>query len=427
MTANKPPSSGFRLGLQIRIEAKGYANSELQAVPLDRNETSLDFKLKRANDFTGLVRAPDGSPAASAELSLRGPSQRIDIRDGRIQNNGVSPIIHTDADGRFTLAPRDGTFALFVVHPSGFATKNLEAQAGQQNAPIDITLQPWGRVEGVYKIGSQLGKKQRFSLFHQGRSEGLNVEVIAGLDTTTDEKGVFVFERVIPGKVSISRTVQIHPRHGLISQEIPAIDVKPGETTRLAIGGVGRPIIGHVAIPAALKAKWSELQPAGRITFNPKLPRPYDELTDKEKSEYDREWEKTYQSHAFVIPSSGSFRVEDIVPGSYELTVKVNEDYHEDNFSGFVQRASLSHIITVPEIAGGLSRTDQPLDLGELPLALDQGVKVGDLAPEIQAQTLDTKKPLKVSDSRGKYVLIVFWNSSTNLSRRRCGWPKGCL
>jgi beta-lactamase regulating signal transducer with metallopeptidase domain/peroxiredoxin len=421
VTTNKAPSSGFYPPLQIRIEAKGYAAPELRTVRLDRDDITVDFKLKKATEVSGLVRAPDGTPARNAELGLRGPSQRIDIGDGRLQDNGVYPIIHTNADGRFTLALRDEASVAFAVHPSGFATKTLEANAGRQNAPIDITLQPWGRVEGVFKIGSQFGRNQRMSLFHSGRSEALNVQIILNLHKTTDDNGVFVFERVIPGMAAISRTVQVDARHGLLSQEIRAVDIKPGEKTRVVIGGVGRPVVGHIEIPADLKAKWSVLQPSGRISFTPKLPKPYDALTEKEKTRYHGEWEKTYQSHAFVIPADGSFRVEDIAPGTYELTVKVNEDYKEDRFNGFVQRASISRIITVSEIPGGQTRTDQPLDLGSIPLELDQGVKVGDLAPDIQAQTLDNQKPLKLSDDRGKYVLVVFWNSSTTLRRVDAG------
>ncbi len=425
VTANKPPSSGFHQPVQIRIEAQGYAAQEPRTVRLDRDEITLDFRLRKATEVTGLVRTPDGAVAANAELGLRSASQRIDIHDGRIQNNGVYPILHTSADGRFTIAPRDGEFVVVVVHPSGFAIRTMGAQGGRQNAPIDITLQPWGRVEGVFKIGSQLGKNQQFSLFHTDRTQALNVQIVCNAGATTGDKGVFVFERVMPGTAAINRYVQVNPRHGLLSQEIPGLDVKAGETKRIVIGGVGRPVVGRVEIPPVLKDKWSRLDPTGRVSFSPKPPRPYDELTEAEKARFDREWENTYQSHAFVIPSDGSIRIEDVLPGTYELTVKVSERFPETSSQGLVrmtidrsiQVASIIKIVTVPEIPGGRSRTDEPLDLGSIPLVLDQGVKVGEVAPEMQAETLDSNKPLKLSDYRGKFVLIVFLNSSTTLSR----------
>ena len=96
-------------------------------------------------------------------------------------------------------------------------------------------------------------------------------------------KGLSCSSGSSPGMAAIERSVRIDARQSSLSREIPAFDVKPGETTRVSIGGVGRPIIGHVAIPQELKAKWSVLQPTGRITFGPKFPRPYDELTDREE------------------------------------------------------------------------------------------------------------------------------------------------
>jgi hypothetical protein len=274
VTANKPPSSGFHQPVQIRIEAQGYAAQEPRTVRLDRDEITLDFRLRKATEITGLVRTPDGAVAANAEIGLRSQSQRIDIHDGRIQNNGVYPILHTNADGRLTIAPRDGEFVVFVVHPSGFAIRTMGAQASQQNTPLDITLRPWGRVEGVFKIGSQLGKNQQLSLFHTDQTKALDVQVVCNAGSTTDDNGAFVFERVMPGNVAINRNVRVNPRHGLLSQEIPALDVKAGETKRIVIGGVGRPVVGRVEIPPVLKDKWSRLDPAGRISISPKPPKP---------------------------------------------------------------------------------------------------------------------------------------------------------
>ena len=53
-------------------------------------------------------------------------------------------------------------------------------------------------------------------------------------------------------------------------------------------------------------------------------------------------------------------------------------------------------------------RSDDPLDIGKLVLALAKQVKIGEPAPLFEVKTLDDK-PLKLADFRGKVVLLDFW------------------
>ena len=60
-------------------------------------------------------------------------------------------------------------------------------------------------------------------------------------------------------------------------------------------------------------------------------------------------------------------------------------------------------------MSGG--RSDEPLDLGEIPLVPvppRKVVKVAELAPGFRVETLDGK-PLDLGDYRGKFVLLDFW------------------
>ena len=53
-------------------------------------------------------------------------------------------------------------------------------------------------------------------------------------------------------------------------------------------------------------------------------------------------------------------------------------------------------------------RSDEPLVLKDLVLTVFKRLKVGDVAPEFEVETVDGQ-PLKLSDFRGKYVLLDFW------------------
>ncbi len=420
-TVSVPSSRQGFPPLQIRIEATGYLPSELRRVQTDGAEIDLKFELKKGTGVAGLVRTPDGSPAVNADLAVRRPSERIDLGDGQIRSTGVFPILKTGSDGRFTLAPSEPPSVVVAAHATGFAVRTIEAQAGQLNAPIQINLKAWGRVEGVFKVGSRPTSNERISLFVSSLGDAPKIQVVWSVSTMTDAEGRFVFEHVLPTIVTINRTVPIRGGHALLVEDIPAFEVKPNETARLALGGVGRPVIGRIAIPPELNTKWDQVQPSVRITFEVHPPKPWEQLNGQEEARWNLEWRKTYRSYACLIHPDGSFRVDDVPPGTYELKLRVDEEYEEryprGGFHGSRRVGGINRTITVPEILGGLARTDEPLDLGSLLFEFDRGPKVGELAPEFEATTLDGNEPIKLSDYRGKCVLIVFWNSSTAIGR----------
>jgi peroxiredoxin len=67
--------------------------------------------------------------------------------------------------------------------------------------------------------------------------------------------------------------------------------------------------------------------------------------------------------------------------------------------------------VVVPEMPDG--RSDTPLDLGDIvleavPAAKQVVLKVADQAPKFEVQTVDGK-PVRLTDFRGKFVLLDFW------------------
>jgi hypothetical protein len=416
MLVNRPPVRPGFPPLQVQIEADGYFPSETRNVPTDRDEIDLAFALKRGATIAGIVRAPDGAPAAGAALALRKPSERITFDGAGLRNMGVYPILRADPDGHFRFPPREGRFELVAAHPLGFAFHPVDSAAGRPETALAIRLRPWGRVEGELKIGARPAAGQEISLRAPFQSDLSSLLVSWYATTTTDDQGRFVFERLLPGPITLARTVRVNPRHGLLAQPVPAIEVKPGETTRVAVGGSGRPVIGRITVPEELKSRWGEIRPHGRISVEQRLPRPYEQLNAEEQARFNRAWQKDHRSHAFLIQPDGSFRAEDIIPGEYQLSIQIHDDYEEPRWSTFRVLGKTEQTITVPDLPGGQARTDEPLDLGLIPFQLDRGVAVGQDAPEIEAQTLDGR-PIKLSGFRGKSVLLVFWQSQTVLDR----------
>ncbi len=66
----------------------------------------------------------------------------------------------------------------------------------------------------------------------------------------------------------------------------------------------------------------------------------------------------------------------------------------------------------MPEIPGG--RSNRPLDLGTITAKLFDAIKIGDLAPDFDVERIGTNDKghrLKLSDYRGKLVLLNFWEA----------------
>ncbi len=110
------------------------------------------------------------------------------------------------------------------------------------------------------------------------------------------------------------------------------------------------------------------------------------------------------------IDKDGRFRIDDVRPGRYDLRVNANAD-RKDQPTGAVRpivRAKIT--VIVPDVAGG--RSNEPLDLGTIAARPFEALKAGDLAPDFAVRRLngsDQGRPLKLSDQRGKVVLVAFW------------------
>jgi hypothetical protein len=97
-----------------------------------------------------------------------------------------------------------------------------------------ITLQPWGRIEGVLRIGARLGTNEEVSLAVFGRIESIFHNSPA-YRAVTDREGKFVFTDVPPVVCGVS--------HKGVGDQFT---IMAGQTNRITVGGTGRPVIGKL-------------------------------------------------------------------------------------------------------------------------------------------------------------------------------------
>jgi thiol-disulfide isomerase/thioredoxin len=383
-------------GHALQVMADGYLPSTSRPFRPEEGAQTFDFALKRGTGPAGVVSLPDGSPAADAEVALSTKDKRASLRLGRFdrsQNN--AEIVKTDAAGRFVFPAleNDEPFLLVIIHEAGFAER-LSREMQESKEPI--VLEPWGRIEGVVRQGVK-PEANREVVFYPERPDSRRTHPYLwdyGYTSQTDDQGRFSFDRVMPGRGSAARVVVTEFLGSW--QHTPGwqarVEIEPGATAQVAIGGSGRPVVGKIELPknADIASDWTANEPASIEAWN---------KSKKLRAE-------TYARYSANLDRSGRFEIPDVPAGDYKLTVPVNNP-PSPNACGAgtaIGRAELE--FSVPEMPGG--RSDEPLELGEIEATMFDTLDVGEAAPDFVAEELSSGS-IRMRELRGKLVLLDFW------------------
>ena len=353
-----------------------------------------------AEDIAGTVLLPNGQPAAGAQVALAFPGDTLDLSHAKMQKYAgiANLVILADRDGRFSFPANEKDWAIVAMNEAGCTqVEKKDFETGSK-----IMLQPWARIEGVLHVGTRVGTNEQMVL---GSVPGARFFFeLQSFQDWTDRDGKFVFNCVPAGTWNIS-----HGGEPFWNGE--KVTVKAGETNRVTIGGTGRPVIGRLQIPTTVTNAPARMTVArGGWMFV------YPDSTTKRTSHaisitlYTTNRELTAQ-----MSLDGTFRVEDITPGTWHLLMNilnVPKDGGDDK-----TMATAGRIFVVPEMPDG--RSDEPLDLGTIEPVLVHSPQVGEAAPTFEVKTVDDKT-FKLADHRGQYVLLDFepmnWRGQTNQS-----------
>jgi beta-lactamase regulating signal transducer with metallopeptidase domain/peroxiredoxin len=394
-----------RESLFVKVEAPGYMPAHSRAFAPHESSPTFDFELKPDAGLSGVVLLPDGKPAEGAEVAVVTWRSRVRLRSGRFEHDADFPTVTTGPDGQFTFPSQAGEFVLMALCDAGYA----DASSTELKKSNKLALQPWGTIEGGVRIGPRFGPNEEV-VFYPTRPEG-RVGIGGwgyGYTTWTDERGRFRFDRVVPGPGTVARVVGKMYKGGLI-ESLPCwqetITVKAAETSQVTIGGKGRPLVGRVTLdgPPESPVDWTQSESIMLGVAPPVRP-------GQARRGMIRHSSILYAS---TIDKDCRFRIEDVPAGTYELELTVNGS-RDPRFSGPGREiAYLRMPVVVPEIPGG--RSNEPLDLGTITAKLFDAWRVGDLAPDFDIERIATQEKgqrLKLSDFRGKLVLLDFWDPS---------------
>src|SRR5664279_2744777 len=153
-----------------------------------------------AADIIGTVLLPNGQPAVGAQVALTSSAYSVELNHTKLEGN-LKELVIADKDGHFSLPSIQHANGIVAVSENGYAELGIQEFVNGSK----IVLQPWGRIEGVLRIGTRLGTNEevRLGVFGGEHSIFHNSSVYSAV---TDGDGKFVFTYVPPGVRGVSHS-----------------------------------------------------------------------------------------------------------------------------------------------------------------------------------------------------------------------------
>jgi len=374
-----------------------------------------------SDELSGRVVDETGNPIADAQVAISTEKIGVKISNSKLlpmrRGDIESKIIRTDSLGRFNFGQKlSDIFNLIVAHEKGFAQVSSE----DITAPYEIRIQPWGRIKGQLAQGRKAAG-DTIALSSLPNSTWFVRRSECRYETKCDTAGNFIFDKLPYGWFEVGYLVSVGEASASITCRTP-VEVEAGRTAELILGGSGRPIVGKFVPPPGYNMPiyfGSGLRALDTVRPERPYPENYNQMTKRQQQQWYKQWRKTDEykkyrdavwldknrrQYTFKINKDGSFRIEDVIAGEYNLTVLIEERLTGQGWPEEI--AGYHGTIEVQDIPGG--RSEEPLDLGELELTMHNPLRVGDIAPLFEAKTLSGEN-LKLTDYRGKFVLLSFW------------------
>jgi hypothetical protein len=119
----------------------------------------------------------------------------------------------------------------------------------------------------------------------------------------------------------------------------------------------------------------------------------------------DPEYFRAAHPDKYPVGPDGTFRLQDLRPGSYQLSAATYQNDRPTQHSEKIAGGATSFV--VPPSPEGRDRLPEPLDLGTIRTEPFARLLVGEAAPQFEARSLDGKT-IRLADYRGKYLLAWF-------------------
>jgi peroxiredoxin len=276
-------------------------------------------------------------------------------------------------------------------------------------------LQPWARVDGRLFCRGKPIKDCELWLWPIYLRKPDAPIVSAQYRTRTDANGVFAFDRVAPGPAFVKPDLSPWEPFELTSAQHVPLVIKPGQTHKMVLNGVGRTVVGKAVLPTGRTRKMTwDYGLNYLIALKEGIPAPdgLEHFKDAWRRGWNETWDasregdtymNTLHKHFVKLNTDGTFRIEGVAPGKHQLVLRIY-DAPQDTGCLVSPVATALVDIDVPSA----SKQGDLLDIGNVVVDLCAALKDGDPAPAFEARAVDGKTA-RLADYRGRVVLVVFW------------------
>jgi beta-lactamase regulating signal transducer with metallopeptidase domain/thiol-disulfide isomerase/thioredoxin len=401
-------SDGPDAACRVRIEAEGYRSAISEAVRPGTPHAPLDIRLEPAPPLAGRVVDPSGKPIQGARVHLATRSQII--MNPEDDQGTFNQQVLTGSEGAFAFPAQCERYALVIIHDRGYA----EAAGAPDRQPGDLALRPWARIQGrLLQAGKPItGVWVTFQPLRLLGGDRPHVQ--QDLSVQTDRDGRFAFPRVPPVKGSVRAQLSVFQESPLTSSQSVPLDLQPGQTAELELGGQGATVRGRVVLSGDAASRIDLSKSLNWLVRRSPGIDPTEELRASGFTA-DRGWNnvwttsqegyaflQTLHSHFVVLDKDGRFTIRGVPAGDYDLALRL----YEPPGGGCLVNPVGCRVVRVR--VGEQAARDGTLDMGEIAVHVAAGPKVGDPAPDLTLSTADGRT-VTLGALRGRYVLLDFW------------------
>ncbi len=398
-------------GHYVRVEAYGYVPvmSEMFRVA-DAESRTYRFELESGTNITGVVIGADSKLIEGAEVCLSTPLEHLDLDNGKLRRSEDAYFVKTGTDGTFSFPPEANSFLIAVLHDQGYAHVTSE----QLSVSQQIRLKPWSQVKGRLVHDGKPVKNYRIRLSPISLYTPDLPRLSSRYSTQTDDKGLFLFDRVTPGPIVIKSDLTSWESFELTSSQHIPINVQPGRTYNVALNETGRTIVGKAILPPGRTRKmtWSYgINYFVALKEGIPVPKELCDFEDTWQGGWSEAWTASSEGQIYMdtlykyfvkLNNNGTFCIEGVPPGKYQFVLRV---YDAPEGAGCLVNPVATALVDVDVPKAS---KDDKLDIGNVVVDLCAMLQDGDPAPPFKVKTLDGKT-VTLQDYRGKVVLLAFW------------------
>lgn len=345
---------------RLHVSSPTHDPAEEPIPPSAEGVLQMTIRLKKSEDWSGVVVDASGRPVPNATVALASPSEGVVLQGDRLDSWSGRPVVITGTDGAFNLEPGKRPVGVVAAASAGFGFTPIE----EFRATRRVRLAPFGAIEGVYRgrVDADGGARLHLGLFtgEGGAFIGVNGGWGGG-QNPTQKDAPLRFTKVPAGNHQLLRLVQSTGSF-MTHSPLKDIRVEAGKTTQVEIRPEGVRVVARLSgLPAGNppSLQWN----AQLSTASPWTPKPGMTPEQIQQLIESPEFQKAMRQvrhYACSVNADGTLEALDVLPGAYDLHVaglEVTGSTPEVRFNG-------SQSFTVPQDAA----VDSVINLGTIPV-----------------------------------------------------------